>query len=158
MITRSHTIFAAAVLALSAAAFAPATASAQVGLSIVIGDAPPPPRFASVPGARRGDVWAPGYWDWRGDQHEWVRGTWVRARQGYTYSQPQWIERNGQWYKEQGRWVGSRRSNDGDRDGVPDAQDRDLDNDGVLNGFDTDRDGDGYRNEIDRFRDDPLRW
>jgi hypothetical protein len=63
MIKRSHTIYAAAMLALSAAAFAPAIATAQVGVSVVIGNAPPPPRFESVPAPRRGYIWAPGYWN-----------------------------------------------------------------------------------------------
>ena len=42
MIKRSHTIYAAALLALSAAAFTPAIATAQVGVSVIIGQAPPP--------------------------------------------------------------------------------------------------------------------
>ncbi len=36
MNTRSHTIFAAALLALSAAAFTPSIASAQVGVTVVV--------------------------------------------------------------------------------------------------------------------------
>lgn len=148
--------------------------------------APPPPRYEREPRARRGYVWVPGYWNWRGNRHEWVRGNWMRARPGYEYAQPSWRQRDGQWYFEQGRWVEPRRGRDrdrdgipdrleggadrdrdgvpdrlerrdGDRDGVPDAQDRDRDNDGVRNRNDADRDGDGIRNEQDRYPDDRTR-
>ena len=27
-----------------------------------------------------------------------------RARQGYVYAQPTWMQRDGQWFMEQGRW------------------------------------------------------
>lgn len=163
--------------------------------------APPQPRFEREPRARPGYVWAPGYWNWRGNRHVWVRGSWIRDRPGYVYSQPRWLQRDGQWYLEQGRWEEQRRGRDrdgdgvpdrmqggadrnrdgvpdrmqggadrnrdgvpdrmerrdGDRDGVPDAYDRDRDNDGVRNRNDSDRDGDGYRNENDRFPEDPRR-
>ncbi len=123
----------------------------------LIGVAPPRARYERRPSARSGYVWVPGYWDWRGNRHEWVSGTWIPGRPGYTYSQPRWMQQDGQWYMEQGRWVDARGSNDGDRDGVPDGYDRDRDNDGVQNQFDIDRDGDGYRNSNDRFPDDPRR-
>lgn len=133
--------------------------------------APPEPRYERTPRARPGYVWVPGYWNWRADRHEWVRGSWMRARPGYVYEQPRWIERNGRWHMEQGRWERMRgnrdRDRDGipdrmeqrdrDRDGVPDAYDRDRDNDGVRNRHDADRDGDGVRNENDRYPDDRRR-
>jgi hypothetical protein len=105
MTVRSHTIFAAAMLALSAAAFAPATASAQVGLNIVIGDAPPPPRFESVPVARRGYVWAPGYWNWDGHRHVWAAGRWEAERRGAQYRRAEWIRDDGGWRLDQGGWA-----------------------------------------------------
>ena len=145
--------------------------------------APPKPRYERTPRARPGYVWVPGYWNWRGQRHEWVAGSWMRARPGYVYAQPRWIERDGRWLMEQGRWERPGRDRDrdgvpdryegrdrdrdgvpdrlerrdGDRDGVPDVQDRDRDNDGVRNRNDGDRDGDGIRNENDRFPDDPRR-
>jgi hypothetical protein len=147
--------------------------------------APPPPRYERTPRARRGYVWVPGYWNWRGDRHEWIRGTWMRERSGYVYAQPNWVQRDGQWFMEQGRWERSRgrdrdrdgipdryeggadrdrdgvpdrlERRDGDRDGVPDAYDRDRDNDGVRNRNDGDRDGDGYRNDRDAYPDDRRR-
>ncbi len=90
----------------------------------MLGIAPSQVRYEHIPRARSGYVWAPGYWDWRGNRREWVSGTWV-------------VEHR-----------------DSDRDGVPDAYDRDRDNDGVRNHLDDDRDGDGYRNVRDNFPDD----
>ena len=175
MIKRSHTIYAAAMLALSAAAFAPAIATAQVGVSVVIGQAPPPPRFESVPPPRVGYVWAPGYWDWRGNRHQWVSGSWLVSRPGYVYTQPRWVEHDGRWHREAARWD---RGPNGDRDhdGIPNRYDRhdnrvdyrndhrgdhrgygDKDHDGVPNRYDRDRDGDGVPNRFDRRPDNPRR-
>jgi hypothetical protein len=179
MIKRSHTLYAAAVLTLSAAAFAPAIASAQVGVSVVIGQAPPPPRFESVPPPRVGYVWSPGYWDWRGNRHQWIRGTWVASRPGYVYYQPHWVQHDGRWMRQEARWD---RGPNGDRDhdGVPNRYDRhdnragyrddhrndyrghnrgrgDQDHDGVPNRYDRDRDGDGVSNRNDRRPDNPRR-
>ena len=145
------------------------------GYDTMIRIAPPEPRYERVPRARSGYVWVPGYWNWRGHRHEWVRGTWMRERPGYVYQQPRWIQRDGQWYMEQGRWDQGRGHGygrdrdrdgipdryehrlDGDHDGVPDSRDRDRDNDGVRNRYDADRDGDGVRNDRDRRPDDPDR-
>lgn len=47
--------------------------------AVVVGFAPPPPRYAVVgvaPGP--GYVWAEGYYDWRGGAYAWVRGSWMR--------------------------------------------------------------------------------
>lgn len=133
--------------------------------------APPAPRFERTPRARPGHVWIPGHWTWRGNRHQWVRGSWIRARQGYVYAQPTWIQRDGQWYMEQGRWerprqnAGRDRDRDGvpdrleggadrDRDGVPDRLERrDGDRDGVPDAQDRDRDNDGVRNRHDADRD-----
>jgi hypothetical protein len=122
MNTRSHTIFAAALLALSAAAFTPSIAAAQVGVTVVIGQAPPPLRYERVPPPRNGYIWSPGYWDWRSNRHVWIGGNWVAARPGYVYAQPHWVQRQGRWYREQARW---NRGPNGDRDhdGVPNRYD-----------------------------------
>lgn len=125
--------------------------------SSLISETPPQARYERMPSSRSGYGWVPGFWEWRGKRHESVAGAWVRDRRGYVYSQPRWMEQNGQWYMQQGRWVDSRRGNAGDRDGVPDASDNDRDNDGVANGNDIDRDGDGYRNSNERSPADPRR-
>lgn len=76
------TLYAAALLAVSSAAFAPMPASAQVDVNLVIGTAPPPLRYESLPPPRHGYVWAPGYWNWNGHRHVWVSGHWLVERPG----------------------------------------------------------------------------
>ena len=116
----------AAVLSLGALAV-PTMAQAQPGYSVQV--APPPPRVERIRAPRRGQVWVPGHWEWRGHRHTWVRGNWVQQRPGYAYRQPEWREQGGRWEFNRGRW-------DRDRDGVPNRVDRDRDGDGVPNRFD----------------------
>ena len=133
-----------AALAVSSIGFIPVPASAQVYIDI----APPAPRYEVIPADRAGYVWQPGYWDWRGSRHVWVRGHWVRERQGLYFHPSRWVERDGRWYLEKGRWDRERYAyrgrGDRDRDGVPNRYDRDRDNDGVPNRFD-DRPNNPYR-------------
>jgi hypothetical protein len=89
--------------------------------TIIVHNAPPPPRHERVPAARRGYVWAPGYWDWRGNRHVWVKGNWQRERRGYAYHQPRWEQHNGKWQMNRGGWV--RGGRDNDHDGVPNRAD-----------------------------------
>lgn len=79
-------LIAAAALALGTVALAPTAALAQVDFSVVIGNAPPPLRFESVPPARYGYVWAPGVWRWDGQRHVWMAGHWLQERPGYRYA------------------------------------------------------------------------
>lgn len=135
--------------------------------------APPVRRHESVPRARRGYVWEPGHWEWRGNRYVWLDGAWVKARPGYVYRPHTWIQRDGGWYLEQPRWVrpGRDRDRDGipdrlenrdpydrDGDGIDDRYDRDLDNDGIRNNRDADRDGDGVRNNRDARPDNVRRY
>lgn len=94
-------------------------ASNPVELSIRV--APPPHRTEVLPAARRGYIWVPGYWNWRGHHHVWVAGTWVRERRGYVYRPHRWEQRGEGWYLNRGRW-------DRDGDGIPDHRDRHPDN------------------------------
>ncbi|NMM36306.1 MAG: hypothetical protein HHJ09_02175 [Glaciimonas sp.] len=127
---------AAAIVALSTAAFIPMQAVAQVGINIVIGNAPPPVRYEVVPAPRRGYEWAPGYWNWNGRKHIWARGHWERVRAGQYYQRPEWQQDNDGWRLNRGGWQrGERRDNrnenenrgkgHGDRnhDGEPNRQD-----------------------------------
>ena len=128
----------AALLASSLAAFA-VPAAAEIYVNI----APPAPRYEVVPAPRAGYVWAPGYWDWRGNRHVWIRGHWERERHGYYWHPNRWIERDGHWVLEKGRWDRERFADnrggrgDRDRDGVPNRYDRDKDGDGVPNRYDS---------------------
>lgn len=86
--------------------------------------APPAPRVEVVPAPRAGYLWAPGYWNWRGNRHVWVNGNWVRARRGYVYMQPVWVQEGDRWRFRHGAWG----RGDRDRDGVPNRFDRHPDN------------------------------
>lgn len=101
------TVYAAAMLAISTAAFAPVQAMAQnqSSVSIVISSAPPAPRFESVPAPRSGYVWAPGYWNWNGQRHVWNEGQWLRERSGNQYRRAEWVQENNRWRLNQGGWV-----------------------------------------------------
>jgi hypothetical protein len=92
-----------------------------VSAVVVIREAPPAPRAERVPSARRGYVWAPGYWEWKHGKHVWTRGHWIRERRGYVYREPVWEERNGRWVMQRGGWDRARRDRDGD--GVPNRHD-----------------------------------
>lgn len=110
-----------AVLALASATLSTAALAGPV-VDIRIG--PPSPRVEVVPAPRAGYVWAPGYWDWRGNRHYWVAGNWQRARRGYVYSQPTWVQQGEHWRLNRGAWA----RGDRDHDGVPNRVDRHPDN------------------------------
>jgi hypothetical protein len=86
---------------------------------VIVRVAPPAPREERVPSARRGFVWAAGYWDWNGRRYVWRSGHWVRARRGQHYRTDRWVERNGGWVRERGGWG----RGDSDGDGVPNRLD-----------------------------------
>jgi WXXGXW repeat (2 copies) len=120
-----HLAAIAAALSLAAAALP----AAAVDVDLVVKVAPPAPRIEVAPAPRVGFIWAPGYWDWRGNQHVWVAGNWQRERAGYRYAAPVWVERNGEWHLTRGQWA----RGDRDGDGKPNVTDRDRDGDGVRN-------------------------
>ena len=109
---------------LLASSFGATAIPAQAQISVDI--APPPVQYEAAPVPRTGYVWESGYWSWNGRRHVWVAGHWERARPGYAYTGPNWVERDGRWHNDDRRW-------DRDGDGVPDRRDRDMDGDGVPN-------------------------
>lgn len=125
---------AAAVIALSTAAFIPVEAMAQVGVNVVIGRPPPPPRHEVVPAQRRGYEWAPGYWNWNGRKYVWVVGHWERERPGHHYERPEWVHGNDGWHLNRGGWQAGERADNheghdrGEHDGMSNHLDRDHDN------------------------------
>jgi hypothetical protein len=128
---------AVAAALLSTAALSPAQAQNRTEV-IVVHKAPPALRHESVPAARRGYEWVPGYWDWNGRRYTWSAGHYEKVRPGYVYARPEWRrDRNG-WVMERGGWRHGQlaRAGDRDRDGVPNRADRDRDNDGVPNRVD----------------------
>lgn len=163
-------LIAAAALALGAAAIMPATALAQVDFSVVIGNAPPPLRFESVPPPRYGYVWAPGVWRWDGYRHVWVAGHWLQERPGYRYVPSEWVRMDNGWGWREGGWVvyDSRPTyvqgpsyiyREPGREYYYHDRSRhwDRDHDGIPNRYDRDRDGDGVPNRYDRRPDNPYR-
>ena len=129
---------AVALIAGASAGFAPEAPAAPVNVDIRVG--PPQPRYELVPAPRRGYLWTPGYWNWRGNRHYWVAGTWARERPGYVYNHPAWVQNGDRWRLNRGAWA------HGDRD-----------HDGIPNRLDRDRDGDGVPNRHDRQPDNPRR-
>jgi len=101
---RMPTLLLAAVLCMSAAGCVvspPARRHALVEVSV----RPPAPRVVVVPAARRGYIWAPGYWRWNGRAHVWIDGRWVRERRGEHWVPAHWEEgRRGYWHFEEGHW------------------------------------------------------
>jgi hypothetical protein len=65
---------------------------------------PPVPRVEVVPAPRRGFVWAPGFWEWRGREHVWVGGHWERERRGHHWIPAHWDEHGGHYRFEEGHW------------------------------------------------------
>jgi hypothetical protein len=136
--------------ALAAALFASALGAIPFAASadrvIVVEQAPPAPRHEVVPAPRRGHVWAPGYWDYRGGRHVWVKGHWERERHGMYWHPSRWEQRDGRYVFQRGGWNKERFAANGDRD-----------RDGVPNRVDRDRDGDGVPNRLDRAPNNPNR-
>lgn len=133
-----HPLILAALAVASVLAFSPLPSQAQPHISVMISNAPPAPLYERAPPPRHGQVWAPGYWEWRGQRHAWVPGHYVRARPGYVYAPPMWQQRQGRWVMHEPRWErqpprgphgprGQARGHakqDRDRDGVPNRHDR----------------------------------
>ena len=86
----------------AAAATSPAIARDSVTLSINVG--PPPPRVEYVPAPRVGYVWAPGYWNWNGHKHVWVKGRYLRERHDARWVPDRWDNDNGRWTLRHGYW------------------------------------------------------
>jgi hypothetical protein len=134
----------AAIASTLGAAALPAQADVDISLNF----GPPTVRYERVPAPRAGYVWAPGFWDYRGHNHVWVKGHWVRARPGFVYYAPEWRHDGSRWHLQREYWGPAERhvyrSGDRDRDGIPNRSDRD-------------RDGDGVPNSRDSYPDNPRR-
>jgi hypothetical protein len=81
-----------------------ASSLASAAVSIDIDVAPPEPRIEVVPAPRVGYVWAPGYWEWRGNAHVWVAGRWIGERHGYHWIGDRWGQVGGHWHHFPGHW------------------------------------------------------
>lgn len=91
-----------AMLWLTAATAAAPSVSSAARLEVDI--APPEARVEVIPPLRPGYVWAPGYWDYRGDRHVWVAGHRIRERRGYHWTPDRWTQDGSHWRHERGHW------------------------------------------------------
>ncbi len=89
-------------LCLAGAAVVPTMASAGIGINIDI--APPEPRVEVIPPPRVGYVWAPGYWDYRHNQHVWIGGRYRSERRGYHWAPDHWVQQGPHWHRAPGHW------------------------------------------------------
>ena len=90
-------------LAIGACAL-PALATTTAEGYVEVDAAPPPPQQETVPEARAGYLWVPGYWGWSGSQHVWVKGQYVPERLHHHWVAANWEHRGPHWYFQDGRW------------------------------------------------------
>jgi hypothetical protein len=92
---------------LSLALLRPVTA--QVGISISVGFAPPPiPEYEQPPCPQEGYLWVPGYWGWDEDDYDyyWIPGTWVMAPEpGLLWTPAYWSWDDGAYAYHDGYWA-----------------------------------------------------
>ena len=100
MLTKKLVAAAVAALGLSALPAAAAIEYSVIELDV----APPPMQTETMPPAREGFVWIPGYWDYRDGQYNWVGGHYETAREGYVYVAPRYEQANGRWRMYAGGW------------------------------------------------------
>lgn len=71
---------------------AQAAGGVTIGSTIYV-DTPPPVVVHEIePDPRPGYVWAPGYYEYRGNGYKWKKGKWLKAREGVKYVPAQWYE------------------------------------------------------------------
>ena len=96
------------LIALALAVFASTTmpARADVENAVVIRThAPPLDKPESVPAARTGYTWSPGFWDWRGTRYVWMKGEWIRQKPGFRWEAWRWVEDAGRWHFVRGSYA-----------------------------------------------------
>src|SRR5579863_8298582 len=95
-------------IALMGAMALPGIASAQVGIGISVGFAPPEiPVYEQPICPGDGYIWTPGYWAWDDDSQDyyWVPGTWVLAPEpGYLWTPGYWGWGDGAFFFHEGYW------------------------------------------------------
>src|SRR5438552_12091993 len=91
----------AAVVALG---FAAVPAMSAVIEYVEVRTPPPVPISESSAAPTEGQVWIPGYYDYRNETYVWVPGHLEAARRGYVYVAPTYEEREGRWRMYAGRW------------------------------------------------------
>jgi hypothetical protein len=100
---RIRNLLIASVVA-GAAIATPALARDAVSFSLIVG--PPAPVVEYVPPPRVGYTWAPGYWNWNGHKHVWVKGRYIHEHHNAHWVPDQWHNHDGRWSLEHGHWSG----------------------------------------------------
>jgi len=80
---------------------------ATVRPRVIVADEPPPPLpvYDQPPIPAEGYIWTPGYWNWNGEEHYWVPGTWVRPpRVGLLWTPGYWAVGDGGYAFHRGYW------------------------------------------------------
>jgi len=78
-------------------------AAPVLGAEVTSDTAPPPARIERV-APREGFIWAPGYWQWKGNAYYWVSGTYIFERRGAHWIPDQWQQTGTHWQYVRGRW------------------------------------------------------
>ena len=93
-----------ALCLLASAIALPAHADVE-GAVVVRATAPPLAREEPAPEARKGHIWSPGFWDWRGTRYVWMKGEWVREKTGFRWEGWRWVQEGGRWHFVRGRYA-----------------------------------------------------
>jgi len=74
--------------------------------TIVVHDAPPPPRDESMPSEPPppDKTWKRGHWEYRDNAYTWVAGQWIDTRPNAEYVPPHWENRSNGWVYVEGYW------------------------------------------------------
>jgi WXXGXW repeat (2 copies) len=96
-------LWVAAGLLTMASALAPTVGISGVNVDIDV--APPAPQVEVAPPPRPGMVWAPGFWEWHGHNHVWVRGHWLSERPGMRWEADRWEQRGPHYHYVPGHWT-----------------------------------------------------
>lgn len=93
-------------LGLFLAAGASAMPAFAASPSEIINRTPPPLERTEDPpvAGKKGHVWSPGFWEWRGTGYKWSPGEWIKEKRGHEWQPYRWEERNGLFHFVHGTW------------------------------------------------------
>lgn len=92
------------ILGFSLAAGASAMPASATPSEIINRTPPPLERQEALPAPRKGHVWSPGFWEWRGTGYKWTPGEWIKEKRGHSWQPYGWEERDGRYHFVHGAW------------------------------------------------------
>ena len=110
-----------AVASIAALGFTAIPALSAVVEYIEVQSAPPALQVETAPAPREGQVWIPGYWDYRDGSYSWTQGHFEPARAGSVYVAPRYVQTEKRFYA--GRWE-SEEEHGGTRNRIRAAKDK----------------------------------